>query len=352
MTDPRIQHAGVEARLTANGVVAADYHDLVGSLASFDDWCKVWCERGKIHEDLGREAIESRNFYSAGEHLSRAAATYHFAQYYFIHDKVQMQAAHKKAVDCLTTALPHLDPPGERVLIPYEGKHIYGVLRLPRGVVRPPIVLMTMGLESTKEELLTFQLNFLQRGMAILAFEGPGQGEAQYDFPIRHDFEHPVGLVIDWLKASRRDVDTDRIGMWGISLGGYYVPRTVAFEKRIKAAIANGGPYDWGALWGTLPELTRSAFVMKTFSKTSEEAREKAKKLSLVGVACRIECPLFVIGAGLDHVCPPQDARHLANEARGPVELLIVPDGYHVAHNRYYVYRGKSADWMAKQLAA
>jgi predicted esterase YcpF (UPF0227 family) len=39
----------------------------------------------------------------------------------------------------------------------------------------------------------------------------------------------------------------------GISLGGYYAPRTVAFEKRIRAAIANCGPYNWGALWEKLP---------------------------------------------------------------------------------------------------
>ena len=31
----------------------------------------------------------------------------------------------------LLTGLPHLDPPGERVLIPYEGKRLAGVLRRP-----------------------------------------------------------------------------------------------------------------------------------------------------------------------------------------------------------------------------
>jgi len=61
------------------------------------------------------------------------------------------------------------------------------------------IVLMTMGLDSTKEELLTFELDFLRRGMAILAFDGPGQGEAEYDFPIRYDYETVVAPVIDWL---------------------------------------------------------------------------------------------------------------------------------------------------------
>src|SRR5437660_4735865 len=120
---------------------------------------------------------------------------------------VQLRAAHAKAVECLALALPHLDPPGERVLIPYEGKHLAGVLRLPRGACRAPIVLMTMGLDSTKEELDTFELTFLKRGMAILAFDGPGQGEAEYDFPIRADYESVVGPVIDWLEG-RDDIDS------------------------------------------------------------------------------------------------------------------------------------------------
>jgi dipeptidyl aminopeptidase/acylaminoacyl peptidase len=353
VTDPRIQHAANwEARFTVNGVAPSDFHDVLNSLQSWDEWCAAWSARAKVHEDLGREALADKHFVSAGEHLMRAAATYHFAKYLFVQDMAQLRAAHQRAVDCLNLALPHLDPPGERVLIPYEGKHLAGVLRRPKGVKRPPIVLMTMGLDSTKEELDTFELNFLQRGMAILAFDGPGQGEAEYDFPIRSDYEAVVGVVIDWLKANRSDVDTDRIGIWGISLGGYYAPRTVAFEKRIKAAIANCGPYDWGALWDKLPELTRAAYVRRSHSSSVEEAKEKAFTLSLRGVAEKIECPLFVIAGGLDRLCPPEDAERLAREVRGPVELLVIPDGNHVAHNRFYKYRGKSADWMARQLGA
>jgi 2,6-dihydroxypseudooxynicotine hydrolase len=351
MSDPRLHHAlNWEARFTVNGVAPSDFHDVLSSLTSWDDWCRAWSARASVHENLGREALAARHFVSAAEHLSRAAVTYHFAKYLFVQDMAQMRTAHMKAVDCLTLALPYLDPPGERVLIPYEGKHLAGTLRRPRGAVFPPIVLMTMGLDSTKEELLTFEMDFLRRGMAILAFDGPGQGEAEYDFPIRHDYENVVAPVIDWLKAHARDIDTDRIGIWGISLGGYYAPRASAFEKRIRAAIANCGPYNWGALWEKLPELTRAAYVCRSHSATDAEAKKKAFKLSLEGVAAKIECPLFVIAAGLDRLCPPEDAQRLVRESKGKTELLVVEDGNHVAHNRFYKYRTQSADWMARQL--
>lgn len=353
MADETIEHAAHWlARFTVNGVAASDFHDVLGSIKRWDDWCAAWSSRAKVHEDLGREALAAGHFVSAGEHLSRAAVTYHFAKYLFVNDIGQMRAAHRRAVECLTLALPYLDPPGERVLIPYEGKHLAATLRKPRGTTRPPLVLMTMGLDSAKEELLTFEDNFLARGMAILAFDGPGQGEAEYDFPIRADYEAVTGTVIDWVAAERSDLDRDRIGIWGISLGGYYAPRSAAFDKRLKACIANCGPWDFGALWNSLPELTRRAFVARSHAKSDEAARQHAHALCLEGVAEKIECPLFVIAGGLDRLCPPQDARRLAAQAKGPVELLVVEDGNHVAHNRFYQYRGRSADWMAARLGA
>ena len=66
--------------------------------------------------------------------------------------------------------------------IPYQGKTLAGILRKPAGAVRPPVVVMAVGLDSTKEETDAYEAPFLARGMATLVFEGPGQGEAQYDF--------------------------------------------------------------------------------------------------------------------------------------------------------------------------
>ncbi len=112
--------------------------------------------------------------------------------------------------------------------------------------------------------------------MATLVFDGPGQGEAQYDFPIRGDYEVPVKAVLDYVETRERSRYA-RIGMWGVSLGGYYAPRAAAFDKRIKACIALGGPFDWGAACDTLPELTREAFRVRSHAKTTEEARQERR---------------------------------------------------------------------------
>src|SRR6202008_4368401 len=148
-------------------------------------------------------------------------------------------------------------------------------LRKPKGIERPPVVAMCMGLDSCKEETDAYEQPLLARGMATLAFDGPGQGEGEYDFPIRGDYEVAVKAVIDFI-GTRADLDNARIGLWGVSLGGYYAPRAAAFEKRIKACIALGGPYEWQEHWDGLPELTRAAFRVRSHCATDADAKRHA----------------------------------------------------------------------------
>lgn len=336
-------------RFVANGIVLTDFEELTSAMSSYDEWCGAWSARAAHHEQLGREALKCGHTMTAGECLQRAAVYYHFASFLFVHDIPQMQAAHKKQIECRQAALPFLRPPGERVEIPYQGKRLAGILRKPPGYDKPAVVVMAVGLDSTKEEGDAYEAPFLARGMATLVFEGPGQGEAQYDFPIRGDYEVPVKAVIDYVET-RRDLDSTRIGMWGVSLGGYYAPRATAFEKRIKACIALGGPFNWGAAWDNLPELTREAFRVRSHCQTQKEARKNANTLSLEGIAQNITCPMFIVNGRLDRIVPASDAERLAREVRGPVELMMIDDGNHIATNRAYRWRSQSADWMAEQL--
>ena len=336
-------------RFVANGVVLTDFEEITGKLSSYNDWCRAWSERAAHHEQLGRDALAARHFLTAGECLQRAAVYYHFASFLFAHDPAQMKVAHKKQIACRQAALPHLSPPGERVEIPYLGKTLAGILRKPVGIEKPPVIAMAVGLDSTKEETDAYETPFLARGMATLVFEGPGQGEAQYDIPIRGDYEVPVKAVVDYIEI-RNDLDAARIGMWGVSLGGYYAPRAAAFEKRIKACIALGGPFDFGAAFDTLPELTRETFRIRSHCKTVEEARKNAATLSLVGIAQNITCPIFIVNGRLDRVIPAADAERLAREVKGPATLMMIEDGNHIANNRAYRWRSQSADWMKEQL--
>ena len=330
-------------RFVSNGVLLADFEDVTGSLESWDEWCRAWSARALVHENLGRAALKERYLLTAGEHLVRAAIYYHFAKFVFVQDPKQMRAAHLKAVECYREGISLSKPPGERVAIPFEDKTIYGVLR-----GEGPVLVMAPGLDSTKEEIHAYEEPFLARGIATLAIDGPGQGEAEYDIPICGDYERAAKAVVDWIEQ-RKDLDSTRIGIWGVSLGGYYAPRAAAYEKRFKACIALSGPFEWDEIWDGLPELTRETFRVRSHSSDENQAREKARSLTMVEAASRITCPIFIVTGRQDRLVPASHAERLAKSVSGPVELMVVEDGGHNANNRPYRYRSRTADWLAGQ---
>jgi len=336
-------------RFVSAGVPLADFIEVTQAITRWDDWCRVWSERASVHEKLGHDALAERYYYSAAGHFTRAALCYHFGKFMFVHKLDEMRRAHEKVVECRNLALPYLDPPGERVAIPYESRELYGILRKPAGVASAAVVVMCVGLDSTKEELDVYENIFLERGMATLAFDGPGQGEAEYDMPIRGDYEAPVQAVIDYIKRCD-DLDPDRIGIIGVSLGGYYSARAAAFDKRIAACLSFSGPYSWVEIFDGRNELSREAFRVRSHSRTMEEAREKAKTLTLEGAAMNITCPIYIVGGELDRLTPPANAERIAAEVSGPKVLQIVKGGNHVVNNRRYMYQTQAADWMAVQL--
>ncbi len=336
-------------RFVSSGVPLTDFQEVTAGIAHWDEWCAAWAKRAAIHEYLARQALAGGFRLSAGEHYTRAALCYHFGKFMFVHKYEEMRAAHQKVVECRNLALPYLQPSGGRVMIPYEGGHLAGILRKPAGVVRPPVVVMCVGLDSTKEELDVYENIFLARGMATLVFDGPGQGEAEYDIPIRGDYEVAVAAVIDYIET-RADLDKNQVGIMGVSLGGYYAARAVAFEKRIKACLSFSGPYSWVEIFDARNELSRDAFRVRSHSKTMDEAREVAKTLTLRGVAQNITCPIYIVGGELDNLTPPANAERIAAEVSGPRVLYIIKGGNHVVNNRRYMYQTQAADWMAQHL--
>jgi 2,6-dihydroxypseudooxynicotine hydrolase len=349
--DPRVAAATAHwaHRMVTNGVPLADFQDVTSSITRWDDWCDAWVSRGAVHEGLAEAALSQGHRRTAGQHFATAAVCHHFGKFLFVHDVPRMRAAHARAIAAHGRALPLLDPPGEVVEVPYEAMILRGVLRKPRGAARPPVVVMCMGLDSTKEEMRTNEEVFLDRGMATFAFDGPGQGEAEYDLPIRPDYEAPVAAVIDALE-SRDDIDSARLGLWGVSLGGYYAPRAAAFEPRVRACISLTGPFDFADAFARAPELTRAAFIARCHARSADEAAKVAERMTLDGVAERIRCPIYVVGGRLDRVVPPEHAERLARSVAGPSVLNMVENGTHVVNNRAYAYRPQSADWMAAQL--
>lgn len=351
MPDERVQAAidNWAPRMVTQGI---DYNDFVRTTARierWEEWLDAWSETGELHLRLAREAEDAGRRRTAGEAFVRAALCFHFAKYVWVVQPERNRETTIRARDALREAQRLLDPSAERIEAPLDGGAVLGNLRRPAGLERPPLVLLIPGLDSTKEEFFNFERVFLERGLATLSLDGPGQGEAGFELPIRPDYEVAVSTILDAL-TGRGDLDLARVGAAGVSLGGYYAPRAAAFEPRLRAVAAVSGPRNLGELWDDLPLLTRESFVHYSRSADLESGRQRALQLDLAGVAGHIAQPLLVVTGKLDRLIPWESTKLVAEEAPDST-FVLYEEGNHVCNNVAYRYRPLLADWLAERLS-
>lgn len=312
-------------RMMSAGV---EYNDFVRTIRRIPvywrDWCREWSATGAMHEALAREHEAQGNLISAAEAHYQAALDFHFACLHFIWDPEQWAPAHTKRVELYQKAAPHLNPPAERHVVPFGELRMPAHLRRPRGVERPPVVLLNSGTDSTKEEHRTFEDYLLRRGLATFTWDGPGQGETWLHAGMPPDFERSTSACIDYLETLDT-VDARRVGLFGHSLGGYLAARGAATEPRLKACAISGGSYD------------RSHVL----NYVDDEPQ----------MAPNIRCPFLIVHGTKDFVKVSQ-AQRLYDEASSEVkELLLLEGGYHCCTNYPYLFRPQVADFMVKHLA-
>lgn len=353
MKDERVEAAikNWAPRFTSQGVDYNDFFRTTSRVEKWEDWCREWVATGDAHHELAVKAEAKGNTISAGEAYIGAALCYHFGKFVFQDYHDEYMSAANKSVEAFAKGLKLLDPTSERVEIPFDGATMVGTLRrpAPAGADKPPLVLLLTGLDSTKEEFFYWENVFLKRGLATFSLDGPGQGECGYNSYIRPDYEAAVSTALDML-TKRSDIDPNRIGLAGVSLGGYYAPRAAAFESRVKAAVGNCGPWNFAECWSVLPSLTRAAFQHHSGAKNEEEAIADANKLSLDGVAQKIKQPLLIIHGKLDRLIPWEQAHKIVNAVGSNAELAMFENGNHVCNNIPFVYRPLTADWLNEKL--
>ncbi len=246
------------------------------------------------------------------------------------------------------------DPPIERVAIPYEDAELVGyVFRPPRARGRLPALILNNGSDGPVHAMWgQGGAAATARGYLALTFDGPGQGHALFEQGLffRPDWEAVATPVVDFLLA-RKDVDSERIALHGVSQAGYWVPRALAYEKRIAAAVADPGVMDVSTSWtdhlaksmlkaldqGKRKKFNRDidlglrfmkgarqtlAFRMRPYGTDDPfEVYSRLREYHLRDVAGLIECPLLIADPENEQFWPGQ-SQQLYDALSGPKELV------------------------------
>ncbi|KAH8557082.1 dipeptidyl aminopeptidase/acylaminoacyl-peptidase [Umbelopsis sp. PMI_123] len=264
----------------------------------------------------------------------------------------------------VSKAIELMRSPIERVEINSPDGILPGYL-IPSGTKEPaPVVIFYNGFDVTKELLYAFIRNeFANRDIACLVIDTPGTGEPLRlrNVPSRPDYEVPTAAIVDYLET-RAHIDSDRIGIVGISLGGYCAPRSAAFEPRIKACVAWGAIWDYGATWQrrwkTLTKKTSVPFwqlpwVMDT--DTMEEALDRVRPFSLAGVLSNLKQPFLVVHGDKDAMIPIEDAQKVVDKAGSldkQLKIFTAAEGGcdHVGADNPDPIRQLIVHWFAQRL--
>lgn len=352
--DPRVAAAAAHwgPRFVNNGTDYLDFERTLARITRWEDWCREWGHTAEGYEALATRAEEEGRHVTAAEAWRRAGLCWHWAKFVFVIDPGQQRAASDRTVADYAKGLATMHPQAHRVEVPYQGTSLPAYLRVPGtgSGGPPPVVVMAPGLDSVKEELQATADYFLARGMATLAIDGPGQGESEYELPIEPAYEKVATAAVDFCEG-RADVDAGRVGFFGVSLGGYYAARAMAFEPRLVAGVALAGPYRFDLEWDDLPPMTRDTFRHRSRSVDDRAARAYAGSLTLEGAAARITSPMLVVHGAQDRLVGRVHADRMAAEAPG-AQLLMYEDGNHGVANRAFESRSAFADWMGKKLRA
>ncbi|MDQ1120475.1 MULTISPECIES: prolyl oligopeptidase family serine peptidase [Pseudoxanthomonas] len=329
---------------------------------------QTWIDMADTLLGLAGEDEARGRLLSAGDKLIRASNYMLTAERMLAHGSEGRVELYQRFLASFAEGLRLSGSSCRRVEIPYEGTHLSALYVPAEGVVGPqPVLVQVNGLDSTKEMKFLVGLPgwLAKRGVASLIVDQPGTGEALrlHDLKARFDSEHWASRVVDWLETQEA-IDSRRIGLEGVSLGGYYCPRAVAFEPRFACGVVWGANHDWRdvqkrrlAKEGQFPVPHYWSHVMWVWgARDMDHFMEIAEQVHLDGVLDRIRVPFLVTHGEKDSQIPLHWAHvtyaQLVNSPKRELKIFDARTGgvQHSSFDNSANAGAYIADWVAETL--
>ncbi len=335
--------------------VEGDIREISRRVQKFTDIPREFSRSAQRREEQAREAEKAVHEVEAREHYYIAATFYTNAMWAVYEDGNAKRIAwgeRKRA--CYDKFIQFAGRPIERVELPFEGKSLSALLPLPprmKAGEKVPAILYIPGMDGVKEDNPIYGDPFLERGIAVLAIDGPGQGESRARGVkcTASNYEEAGKIVSDYL-VKRPEIDANRLAIMGSSMGSYWGPRVAAAEPRFKACAVSGVCVEPGqySIFNTASPTFKLNYMYMSGYDNEEAFDEFAKTLTLKGVAAKITCPYLIVAGEDDELCPIEFVYELMAEIRGPKVLVVYEGEKHSIRNPRS--RTLIVDWLTDRL--
>lgn len=310
-----------------------------------------------IAKHLGQAALKSEKLAQAEaaaghretamELYYQAALAYAEAQHVVFETGDEKRFLHGGLMRCYEHVREYAPYRIEHVDIPWNGSLVSGNLHLAPGDGPKPLVFYIPGCDQTKEAWpYPYYNQALQRGMHAFSFDGPGQGESNLR-GIRltaDNYEDAAIAAIDYL-LTRREVDPQKIGLYGLSFGSYWAMRTAAKDARLCAVAAPWASFvDKYQLMTEESPRYKQLFAYLTQSTTEDELDRVVRAMTMEGLMDKVTAPTLIVTGEYDPRAPVEEVYRLFDQMIAPAELWVLPDQH---HNGSVTQKARSSVWEA-----
>jgi dipeptidyl aminopeptidase/acylaminoacyl peptidase len=297
-----------------------------------------------------------------GRRAARASSYFRTAEFFAPYDSPVRRTLYDSARGAFRAAIPTLPVEVAQIAVPDGDVEYDGYVFRGRGATPDtpgPGVVFLGGADSYAEELFFFGgLQLAARGITVVVADTPGRGSSLRHKGIlsRPDYEQPAARVLDVL-ASLELVDPERLGVVGLSLGGYYAPRLAAADDRIKACVC------WCACFDVLTDVylwyppIQPQLRWIVGARDDAEARETLSAFNLDDVAAKITCPIMISHGEEDEIMDVRSARRLYDSVSSREKYLKVwtaaeGGAGHCNYDNWAACIPLMLDWLATRVGA
>lgn len=316
----------------------------------------------KSREAMARKAEQKGDKAAARENYFLASNYWASAMWTIAEVNQKLLSLNQNKRDNFNKYIAAADHHIEWVELPYRGKTLPAIFHLPPNYepgAKVPAIVAVSGMDGFKERSVALEKDaWMERGYAVLAFEGPGYWEP----PLRGIFVDVPGwaeaarTVADWL-VKRPEIDAGKIGMTGVSFGSFFTAIMMAADPRYKACAVVGTCYEPGGetIFNQASPTFKKRFMFMSGITDEREFDDFRKTIDWNGYAQKVQGAYIVACGEYDQLCPLEHTDAFMKALGGPKQLLVYEGGNHSVAMTTATKNGPEprqyqAEWMAARL--